>query len=443
MGYYTALTTLGGFLALALSSGLAAGAEHDPAEVLRRVTAKILAAGERIPNYTCVETVNRDFFRPEAATLPRACALVMEERQHPGLAMVLHPHSTDRLRLDVAMMESGEIFSWVGASRFDDAWADHLADNGPLATGAFAGYLAVVFGQDSRTFTFEKNTVVDGRSLMQYSFAVEAAASHYRVRAGNLWVFVAYDGTIQVDPHTEEVVGMTVRTLEMPAATNVCQTTTTVDFGTAHIGGVDFPLATRTLHRFLLPDGEEMENTTTFVNCREYKGESAIRFDEGAPGSGTAAGNAPSSSPGIPAGLRFTLELTEPIPTDTAAAGDPFVGKLVEPLRDGKRTWAPAGAFVQGRLLRVQSVHRPPTEVILVLKPESVENKGSKLSLAAVRDWTQPASVGTSRKKQGIRILLPLPGEERAGIFEFAGQHIVVKKGFRSDWRTVSAGTGK
>lgn len=74
MGYRTALTIPRRLLALAFSVGLAAGAEHDPAAVLRRVIAKVLAAKDRIPNYTCVETVNREYFRPAAATLRQPCA---------------------------------------------------------------------------------------------------------------------------------------------------------------------------------------------------------------------------------------------------------------------------------------------------------------------------------------------------------------------------------
>src|ERR1700720_3604627 len=96
---------------------LAAAGEHDPVEVLKLVTRKVLAGTKDIPNYTCVETVTRDFFRPAAATIPRACHVLLEQRRHPPLDMVLRPVSSDRLRLDVTMTARGEIFSWVGASK--------------------------------------------------------------------------------------------------------------------------------------------------------------------------------------------------------------------------------------------------------------------------------------------------------------------------------------
>jgi len=431
------------------SAVLAAGAGHDPEEVLKRVTARILAAGKRIPNYTCVEAVQRDYFQPAAATLPRACPLLIEERRHPGLAMVLRPALTDRLHLDVAMVQGGEIFSWVGASKFDDAGIFDLVRFGPIATGAFAGYLVVIFEQDVKTFTFTREIVAGGRSLIEYSFQVASAHSHYKVRAGDSWFYIGYSGTIQVDPETDEVVRLTVRTADLPEAANSCETLTSLDFGMAHIGGVDFPLPTRSRQRFVIPDGEEVENTTTFANCREYKGESTITFDETAPAADGAApaadptprngrSRAPSPRPSVPENRRFTLELTAPIQTDTVAAGDPFTARLAMPLRDAKgKLLAPAGTPVAGRLLRVEIFHKSPQEVILALKPDTMDIKGVKVPLAAVRDWSQIVAAARNSRKRGVKILLPLKGEEHAGVFQFPGEHPVVKKGFRSDWRTV------
>jgi hypothetical protein len=43
----------------------------DPQGVLVRVAAKIAVSRKRIPNFTCVETVTRDYHQP-AATLSRA-----------------------------------------------------------------------------------------------------------------------------------------------------------------------------------------------------------------------------------------------------------------------------------------------------------------------------------------------------------------------------------
>jgi hypothetical protein len=38
--------------------------------------------------------------------------------------------------------------------------------------------------------------------------------------------------------------------------------------------------------------------------------------------------------------------------------------------------------------------------------------------------------------------MLPLPGEEHTGVFVFSGEHVVINKGFRTDWRTASDSSG-
>lgn len=274
---------------------------------------------------------------------------------------------------------------------------------------------------------------------MEYSFRVAAAGSHYKVKIDNSWAYIPYSGRIQVDPQSNQIVHMTVEASELPGAAQECTEVTALEFEMVHIGGVDFPLATRTRQRFVRPNGEETENNTTFANCREYKGESTIRFDEAKHSQAPVSEGATRNPPGVPASSQFTMELTTPILADTAAAGDPFAGKLVGALVDAKgKRLAPAGALVEGRLLRVESFHQPPEEAIIVLSPQTLEIGGSKVPLTVVRDWTRTVSAARARKAASIKILLPLAGEEHAGVFEFPGQHIVIPKGFRSDWRTVA-----
>jgi hypothetical protein len=59
---------------------------------------------------------------------------------------------TDRLRLDVTITHRGEIYSWVGASKFEDGSIDEIVKQGPFGTGSFGALLAVIFEQDPRRF---------------------------------------------------------------------------------------------------------------------------------------------------------------------------------------------------------------------------------------------------------------------------------------------------
>jgi hypothetical protein len=421
--------------------GLALGAAYDPPEVLRRATEKVLASAKEIPNYTCVENVSRDYLEPAAAALPRACSVLLEQRQHPTPDLVLRLYSTDRLRLDVTMTGKGEIYSWSGASRFDDATIDHLVRSGPFGTGSFGGFLAVVFETDVKKFNFERSITAGDRTLMEYSFRVAQSDSHYTMKADNSWLRVAYSGTFQVDAETADMVRMTITTGDLPPATGVCSSTTTMDLTRVRIGAGQFLLPRQTRQRFISPNAEETENTSHFTDCREFRGESTVKFSPDSEAAITEGGQSASAKTlSLPIDLTFSFELTASIPTDTAAAGDSFSAKLVSALRDTKgKLLAPKGAVVEGHLLRVQSFFRQP-EVMVVLKPEALWIRSVRVPLSVERDWRRVmAEKGQKKGKKGLEILLPLRGEDHSGAFRFPGEHITVPSGFRSDWRTVLA----
>ena len=427
-------------LIFACAIGLAAGAEYDPTEVLRRATEKALASAKTIPNYTCVETVSRDYFEPAAVSLPRACSVLLEQRRHPTPDLVLRLYSTDRLRLDVTLTNRGEIYSWSGASRFEDAGIDHVVRSGPIGTGSFGGILIVVFEEDVKKFTFERTIKEQGRTLMEYSFRVAQSDSHYAIKLYNSWVHVAYGGTLRADAETAEVVQMTMTTGDLPLATGACMSTTTLDLARVHIGDGQFLLPRQARQRFVSPNGEETENATGFTNCREFRGESTVTFSpDSEPATNERTTSASVKVHSLPAGLSFGLELTTSIPTDAAAAGDAFSAKLVAAIRDGRgKVLAPKGTAVEGHLLRVQSFVRPP-EVVVVLKPEALRIHGARVPLSVERDWTRALAEGRKKGKKGLEILLPLRGEYNSGAFRFSGQHVTVPNGYRTEWRTVLA----
>jgi hypothetical protein len=400
----------------------------------------VLASAREIPNYTCVETVSRDYLEPAAVALPRACSVLLAQRQFPTPDLVLSLHSTDRLRLDVTMTRKGEIYSWSGASRFDDATVDHVVRSGPFGTGSFGGFLAVVFETDVKKFKFERRITAGDRTLMEYSFQVAQSDSHYTVKADNSWLRIAYGGTFQVDADTADVVRMTITTGDLPPATGTCRSTTTMELTRVRIGEGQFLLPNQTSQRFISPNAEESVNTARFANCREFRGESTVNFSpDSAPAANELGKGASAKAPSLPLGLTFSIELTASISTDTAAAGDAFSAKLTAALRDARgKVLAPKGALVEGHLLRVQSYFRPP-EAVVVLKPEALWVRSARVLLSVDRDWTRVMAEGRKKGKKSLEILLPLQGEENSGAFRFQGGHVTVPAGFQSEWRTVLA----
>ncbi len=283
-------------LTFVCSLGLAAAAGYNPSEVLGRAVEKAIARAQTTPNYTCVETVKREYFEPVASSLARDCPVLLEQRLHPTPDMLLRLYSIDRLRLDVTMSSKGEIFSWSGASRFEDHDISQLVRNGPMGTGGFGGFLTAIFSSDARKFTFVRSLTVGGRICMEYSFQVAQPDSHYKVKAGDSWVFIAYSGTFQVDAETADVLSMSITSGDSPAATAICQVTTSIDFARLQIGSAEFMLPRQTRQRFVYPHVEETENTTQFANCREFRGESTLTFSP----EETAKHLKPSPPPQVP-----------------------------------------------------------------------------------------------------------------------------------------------
>jgi hypothetical protein len=419
--------------ALAWCLGMAHAAD-DPLAALDRATNIVLATTRKIPNYTCVETVERNYYNPLASNLRRACSVILEQRLHPTLDLTLRLHSTDRLRFDVAMLQRGEIFSWVGASRFEDE--DHgisgLVRSGPIGTGAFASFLSLVFDQDVRKFVYKGTVEEDGRKLLEFAFDVPAADSHYRVQVRDSWIHTPYSGTFLVDPAADTVVRLTAHTAEMPPASGSCMTTTTLNFAMVRIGKAEFLLTKNARQRFVAPDGRETENTTTFADCREYLGESTVTYETVEPAAARAREKAVAKKPrAFSPGLRFRLVLDRAIDSSTAAAGDSFEARLLSPLRDSRqKLTAPAMALVRGRILRMQAFHTNPAEVVMVLRPETVQVGDAVIALPSMRDFS-------ANRGKRVAIELPEPGEDHAGVFHFAGDRVVIPAFFRSDWRTV------
>jgi hypothetical protein len=127
-------------------------------------------------------------------------------------------------------------------------------------------------------------------------------------------------------------------------------------------------------------DGAEGRNTTRYEACREFSGESTIRFDavEEAPGPAAAA-----RVTAYPARVRLTVALMDNIDSAKAAAADAIkvrVMKCAAPAGKAELP-LPAGAVIHGRLVRMAHfLHNQPSFFL-----PRVRQSGSGRPLAALR----------------------------------------------------------
>lgn len=412
-------------------------ADEDPTDVLMRLRDQVLAHGRSIPNHTCVQTIQRDRYEPNAGRVLKACDTLLAKRKQTPYFMLLRLDRTDRLRLDVALSSEGEMYSWPGAGKFEEGDIVAMVPDGAIGTGPFAALLLGVFEARNPRYAFESDATRDGRRLMEYSFSVLQEDSHYRVKAQNEWVTIGYTGTLLVDPRTAELVQMDVRTAELPQESNLCEVDTTMEYGMVALGGSGYLLPKTTRQRFIGHDGGEAENSITFASCREFKSESKLAFEERQPADGSPL-NAAAPALKLPARLPVTVELTATIRGDQAAAGDRIEGRLANAIRDAKQqgTLAPEGALVLGRLMRVET-RVSPFDLTIALRWETLEVNGMKIPLSLVPN----RRVGNPQKERrgglrqrGVEIEMPLPGEGQYGIYHFPGGR--VESGLRTEWLT-------
>ncbi len=415
--------------------------DEDPVGVLMRLRDRVVAHGERIPNHTCVEAIQRDRYEPLAGRAPKSCDTLLARRKQGDFQGRLKLDSTDWLHLDVAYASGSEIYSWAGASRFEEGEIDELVPEGAMGTGPFATMLLAVFQQRPPKYTFEGETTVDGRRVFEYSFAVPQNQSHYRIKAHKTeWMITGYSGTLLVDPTTAELLHLVVRTEELPAATDTCEADTTLEYGMVQLEAGDYLLPKVARQRFIGRDGEEGENTMIFAACRDYQAESKVAFGGDAP-TGDGRSDIPSAPLDLPAGLPVSIELITTVRFGQAAAGDTIEGRLVKPIRDERqKTLVPEGAAVRGRLMRVETGYARGTEHTVALRWETIQIGGAMAPFSSLPNQ-RPADLrsrgGNALRGRGMEIELPLPSESRYGVFHLPGGREALERGFRSDWLTA------
>jgi len=417
--------------------GAEADEQVDPVQVLTQLRDQVLANGQKIPNHTCVETIERNVYVPVVKGAGASCDTLLARRKQGDVPLRLD--TTDWLRLDVGLAANQEIYSWVGARKFEEGEVDELVPEGAMGTGPFGTMLLSVFEKRDPGFRFEGATMMNGRRLLAYSFDVPQDESHYQVKAHNDWIVTGYTGRVLVDPETADLVRFSVRTEELPPATSSCEVDTTQEYGLVPLGNFEYLLPKFTRQRFIARDGTEAENRLTFASCREFRGQSTLTFGEEPPPAGTAAPANAVHPMALPAGLPLTVDLAEPVPFEHAAAGDRIVGRLAKPVLDEQgKTLAPEGAKVEGRLMRVEVRHSSADERTIVLRWETMELGGFKVPLelnpSRRKAELQPVPRGTLR----MRVYLPRPNEERYGVYRFPGQMTELEGGFRTEWVTVA-----
>ncbi len=115
-----------------------------------------------------------------------------------------------------------------------------MVNYGAITTGEFATFLSEIFRGDDARFTYNGDTVLDGRTLSEFGFRVSYENSHYTFGNGQRRVITGYDGTFLIDPESTDLVQLAVRTSQLPSETGACYASTTLDYVRVRLRGITF-----------------------------------------------------------------------------------------------------------------------------------------------------------------------------------------------------------
>ncbi len=320
--------------ALCVAAGLAAQPLTPETILLGRTRYHMVETLRRIPNYTCLETIERSIREPRS----KRATLV------------------DALRLEVAVVDGKELFSWPGERQFKERDLRELAPGGAIGNGNFALHAKSVFGGNYVTFTFRGKEQREGREVARFDYNVPQQFSGYQIRVGDASAVVPYHGQVVVDATTLDVIDLEVIADDLPPHLKLQRASDFMHYGRQRIGEADYLLPISSEMTMVGLEGGESRNKVTFSGCRQYSGESVVRFDDPEPTAADAAPPAPVTprvATDLPVDLLIEASLDETFAMDKAATGDLLSLTVRRDARRRKVILVPKGARIRARVADV------------------------------------------------------------------------------------------
>lgn len=416
-------------LGLLAAVALAASPNQDPAQSgdvalvsqARNVVAAMLT---RLPNYTCLETLE---------STVRAV----------GQAKF---RLLDRVRVEVAYVEGTELYAWPGSPKFDTRDIQQvIAGHGAVGTGDFGAHLRATYSGNIPLQLAGKDSI-KGRDAWRFTQSVPLRLSRFDMIVPPAKATVAYDVTAWHDVANLALLRFELEATEFPDSIPVGHTFKATEYETVSVNGMPARLPAMTELSMTTRKGVESRTVSTFSNCHEYKGESKLIFEE-------AAGEQPGRTPQapnmlyLPAGLEVQARLDETVELTQAARGDPLVMTVTKDVIKHGRKVLSAGAKLNGRWHYIGCNDRPVAYCFATLKTESYEDgahSGPFAAALASPSLELDLAYGVRSFEQGRRLSIPpeISHPEQGTATLYAGIVTRLPRGYRLIWRTLEVSGG-
>jgi hypothetical protein len=342
------------WLILSLAAGVAAGRD-DP---ISQIRFKVAERTARIPNYTCLETIERSWYASDyAGSLIR-----------------------DRMRFEVSVVEGSEQFAWPGGGPLDVHERQIILGRGLTKTGDFAGFVGAIFGTDSAAYTRVGEEAIGARRTIRYNYRVPQASSRYTITQNGVTVAVGFHGSFWVDPETLDLTRVELDADTIPAAFKRRSVKIAIDYGLVAVGTGDFLLPQLTDVSTVTDRKLENRTTTRFSQCRQFLAESSISFEEK---SVDQAAKPDEARTALPPGMILEATLATPIVRKTAATGDLVQAEVRKEVKTRNGVVVPQGAIVEGRIVLLEARGSTEPADALAVRFTKVRFGTSEVSLRA------------------------------------------------------------
>jgi hypothetical protein len=245
---------------LLLVSAMAAATAGDlPPEVIRlaRFKQKVRQDLARVPNYTCLETMERSEREPRANAFK----------------------PLDTIRLEISSVDGKELVALPGAHRFEDKSLASFVTTGMIGNGVFALNAHNLFVGGSTAFEYRGEENMDGRGAIRYDYRIPQFLSAYRISVLSVSATIATKGSFWFDPVSLDLLRLDVSGDEMPVELGLAEFVIRTYYAHQHIGNSSALLPQRAEMILTHFSGEAGRNVIAFSACREYGSESTISFD--------------------------------------------------------------------------------------------------------------------------------------------------------------------
>jgi hypothetical protein len=292
----------------------------ESAVFLQQIKQRVSADLGSVPNYVCVDSIERSVWIPEESRFRRL----------------------DRLHLEIAHIEGIDRFSWLGNSAFQSKAPTSMVGYGVSFRGDFADNRALVFNNDQTRISYVGRVTIEGRPALHYEFDAHRRA--LAVRSAYQSGFAAARGAFWIDPETLDVLQLELAAYDIPTSLSIRSIVDRTMYWPVRVGGRRVLLARRSEFLLTEPDGTLRRNLSAFSNCREYNSESTVTF-----GPSPKAQSSPAmEDTRVQPGLQLELVLDTPLDANNAAVGDPIRAHILQTAGNLRR-----GANVYGRVNRI------------------------------------------------------------------------------------------